>query len=243
MLKHKSGCADVSVDVDIDVGEDHLLLIGVIFLLFSPILILWRNGFIFSPCIRKSILTLFFIIIYILISMSAGWMAEVDGTVIVALVSTILGGLTGYLLEAFIWKRLSLRSFLTLLCFIGGFFLGNLVFAIICASSGWRAAWGYWLISTAIGILGGAISLKLEYGMFHSVIFIGSYLLMRAWTMFFPKQYPSELYIFSEDDVDRKFSPFFWAFVGVYIFGLITGYVSMFYQIKQMEEDCDRPAE
>ena len=64
-----------------------------------------------------------------------------------------------------------------------------------------------------------------------STSFVGSYLFMRSWTLFFPGYYPSEAEII-EADFEITNVGIFWTFIGVFVISFI---VSVIFQTKRKE--------
>ena len=116
-----------------------------------------------------------------------------------------------------------------LLGLAGGFFGGAFLFAVISGVTGgsFDAEWGYWFLSCVCAIAGFALSFK--YGiplMQITTAFVGSYLFMRSWTMFFPGHYPSEAELVKKGDEPLDISGIFWLFVGIFI---VTFTISLTY--------------
>lgn len=63
-----------------------------------------------------------------------------------------------------------------------------------------------------------------------STALVGSYLFMRAWTLFFPGSYPSEeSLIASKGQEALEMDALFWVYVGIFIVSFI---ISLTYQCK-----------
>ncbi len=125
-----------------------------------------------------------------------------------------------------------------LLGLIGGFFSGALVFALIAGMSGWTAVWGYWVISVLLAVVGCVAACYMGKSIvIGSTALVGSYLFMRAWTLFFPGHYPSEAQLMEAPE-ELEFDSIFWVFVGVFVLTFIGTTV---FQCKRDEshEDLD----
>jgi len=123
-----------------------------------------------------------------------------------------------------------MRVLLGLLGLIAGFFSGSVIFALIATASGWNAVWGFWVISSIMAIVGciAAIYLGLPLVM-TATSFVGSYLFMRSWTLFFPGNYPSESELIETKGEDLDIGPIFWVFIGVFVVTFVT---SLTFQCK-----------
>lgn len=87
---------------------------------------------------------------------------------------------------------------IALLGLISGYFMGAFLFTIIASSSGWEAEWGYWLLTSIFAIAGCVLAIQLGVPVVMTLTsLVGSYLFMRAWTLFFPGYYPTETQIVS----------------------------------------------
>ena len=123
-----------------------------------------------------------------------------------------------------------------LLGLVAGFFSGSLVFALVAGMSGWKAVWGFWVISVLMACVGCVAACYLGKSVvLLSTSLVGSYLFMRAWTLFFPGHYPSESQLIDETST-LEFDAIFWVFVAV--FGVCFA-GSVVFQCKYDETDED----
>ena len=161
-------------------------------------------------------------------------MATATGTWVTLGVALVLAIIAGCVV------RRNIRLMLGLLGLIAGFFSGSLVFALISGMSGWNAVWGFWTISAILAIVGciAAVYLGLPLVM-TATSFVGSYLFMRSWTLFFPGNYPSESeLIASKDGEPLELDAIFWVFIGVFA---VSFGISLTYQCKyaKVNEELD----
>ena len=154
------------------------------------------------------------------------------GLIAVLVVGAILGTLLGIFIKRKIWIMVALLGM------VAGFFSGTLIFALIASASGWTAAWGWWVISIIMAIVG----TLLAYGLGKPVVlmatsFVGSYLFVRAWTLFFPGHWPSEAQLMS-DYSSVETDSIFWVFVTLLIISIIG---SICFQTKRgkVHKDLD----
>ena len=165
-------------------------------------------------------------------SLAMSWMVTSTGTIVTLCVALVLGIIAGMVIRRNIWIMIGVLGL------IAGFFSGSLVYALIFSFSGWKAVWGFWLISVAMAVILCVLSCKLGSSLILlSTSFTGSYLFMRSWTLFFPGNWPSETEIMQED-FELETGAIFWVFVGVFVFSFIG---SMVCQSKYSEkhEDLD----
>ena len=230
-MEHSEGCADVGVDVDRAMGwlSDNEWALGIIYLVVGPFIALF--GLKYFHVVTAGITALFIMIVCLYISMSAGWMATTGGTIGVVVVSVNLGIIAGCIVKRYIWLMVGMLGL------VGGFFAGSAIFAILYGTTGWREMWGFWLIAISLALIGmwAACTLGQTVVLFSTAL-IGSYLFMRAWTMFFPEHYPSEADIFSEEAMDLEVDPIFWVFIGVFLASFVG---SASYQYGQGHDNDD----
>jgi len=142
----------------------------------------------------------------------------------------IVGVLVGMLVRRHVWIMVGLLGL------IGGFFSGALVFALIAGMSGWTAAWGYWVISILLAVGGCVAACYLgKTIVIGSTALVGSYLFMRAWTLFFPGHYPSETQLMNDPE-SLEFDAIFWVFVSIFI---VTFIGTAVFQCKRDETHED----
>merc|ERR1712165_376591 len=107
-----------------------------------------------------------------------------------------------------------------LLGLVADWFSGTFVNAFIVAVSGWEASWGFWVISVIMAIVGCVTACYLgKTVVLLSTSMVGSYLFMRAWTLFFPGHWPSEAELIDGTELEPDAE--FWVFFGVFIAGFI----------------------
>lgn len=176
------------------------------------------------PYIVASLVAIFVIGIVTGLSLAFGWMATGLGTGITCGVALVLGIIAGCLV------RRNMRVLLGLLGLIAGFFSGSVIFALIATASGWNAVWGFWLISAIMAIVGCVAAIYLGMPLVMTATsFVGSYLFMRSWTLFFPGNYPSESELIETKGEDLDIGPIFWVFIGVFV---VTFVASLTFQCK-----------
>jgi len=228
---HQDGCPGVDIDKYMGWLEDNQWCIGIIYVVFGPIIALFGQQL--FPIVCAALVAIFILGLVVSISLAFGWMVSTTGTIVVLVVGLLLGVIAGALIKRHIWLMVSLLGL------IGGFFLGALVFSMIAAASGWSAVWGWWVINIAMAIIGAITAYKLGSPVvLLGTSFIGSYLFMRAWTLFFPGHYPSESEIMSNPE-ELELDSIFWVFVGVFAFCFLT---SACVQSKRavVHEDLDK---
>lgn len=225
-LSHKDGCPDVAIDTSEYLGwlSENQWAIGILYLVVGPLLALFGQKW--FPYVTAALVAIFVIGIICSLSLAFGWMASTVGTVVVLVVALILGVLAGILV------RRNIRLMVALLGGVAGFFSGALIFALIASSTGWTAVWGYWLVCSLMAAIG--VVVAFYFGLtvvMLSTAFVGSYLFMRAWTLFFPGHYPSEAELMN-NAANLELDAIFWVFVGVFAVSFIG---SIFYQRKFSE--------
>jgi len=158
------------------------------------------------------------------LSLTFGWMANTTGTVVVLVVAVILGVVAGCLI------RMKIRIMIALLGLVGGFFAGCLLYAIIFSFSSWNAVWGYWVISCFMASIGCVLSCYFGNMTIQFITaFVGSYLFMRSWTMFFPGNYPSEAEIIG-GEFELESVGIFWTYFTVLALSFLG---SVVFQLKR----------
>lgn len=190
--------------------------IGVIYLIVGPLIAVFGSRW--FPYIVAGLVGLFTITIICGASLALGWMGSVGGSIATVCVALILGIVLGCLV------RRRFNWLLGLLGLIAGFFGGSLVFALISGMSGWNAVWGFWVISILLAIVGAVLSIKigLPLVMFATSL-VGSYLFMRAWTLFFPGNYPSESQLVASKGEDSlEMGGIFWLYVGIFLVSFLV---------------------
>ena len=239
----KNGCEFV-VTIESDAGcpvydlseyyswlTDNEWCIGIIYLILGPLLAFF--GLQWFPYVTASLVAVFVITVISGLGLAFGWMNSTGGLIAVLAVALILGILAGCLIRRKIWCMIALLGL------IGGFFSGALIFALIASASGWDAAWGWWVISILMAIIGALVAYWLgKPVVLITTSFVGSYLFMRAWTMFFPGHWPSEATIMN-DAGSIEVDSIFWVFLGLFVVGFITSWCV---QAKRAKVDADLDA-
>merc|ERR1719510_267812 len=136
--------------------------------------------------------------------MAFGWMTSTVGTVVTFIVALILGILAGCIVRRNVWIMVGLLGL------VAGWFSGTFVNAFIVAVSGWEASWGFWVISILMAVIGCVLACYLGTTVvLLSTSMVGSYLFMRAWTLFFPGHFPSEAEIMNNTNT-MDYDAIFW---------------------------------
>ena len=129
---------------------------------------------------------------------------------------------------------------LGVLGFACGFYSGVFFFSIICwcTNGKWNEVWGQYLLAGIFGVTGAIRGIqrgKLIVMIYSSIV--GSYLFMRALTLFFPGDYPSEVeLIHSQGQAALDMGPLFWLYLAIFL--LVNG-ISLWYQQKYHQKDLD----
>ena len=233
VLKHAAGCPTIDVDIEEYLGwiQENQWVIGIVYLIAGPLIALF--GLKWFPYVTASLVAIFVIGLVMALGLAFGWMASTGGTVAVCLVALALGIVAGILIRRNIWLMIGLLGL------VAGFFAGTLLFAIIVSISSWDAVWGWWVIAIGMAAIGCVAACYLGKSVvLLSTALVGSYLFMRAWTLFFPNHYPTEAELLdsgSELEVDG----IFWLFIGVWA---ISSVISVVFQCKyanDAHEDLD----
>jgi hypothetical protein len=232
LMSSSEGCPDVNIDVDKYMGwlEENEWVIGIIYCVVGPLIAFFGTQM--FPIVCAILIAVFVLGLIVSISLAFGWMVTTGGCIAVLCVGAVCGILAGVLIKRHIWLMVALLGA------IGGFFGGALIFSLVCAASGWNAVWGWWVFTIVFAMIGMFAAYKLGAPVvLLTTSFVGSYLFMRSWTLFFPGHYPSEAEIMSnpeELDVDG----IFWVFIGVFAVSFVA---STCVQVKrgQVHEDLD----
>ena len=232
-LVSDAGCATLNVDVDAYMGwlYDNEWVIGLIYVVAGPVIALF--GLQWFPYVAASLIAIFVIGIVTSLSLAFGWMTSTVGTITVLVVALLLGVLAGMLVRRNIWIMIGLLGL------VAGFFSGSLVYALIFGISGWKSVWGFWVISVVMAAVGCVASCYLGKALvLLSTSMVGSYMFMRAWTLFFPGNYPSEAELIDETS-ELDLNAIFWVFIGVFVLSFIG---SAIFQTKRniTHEDLDK---
>lgn len=227
-MTHDAGCPKLNIDLEKYMGwlSDNGWAIGIIYLIAGPLIALF--GLKWFPYVTASLIAIFVIGLTISLSMAFGWMTSTVGTVITFIVALILGILAGCVVRRNVWIMIGLLGL------VAGWFSGTFVNAFIVAVSGWEATWGFWVISILMAVIGCVAACYLgKTVVLLSTSMVGSYLFMRAWTLFFPGHYPSEAEIMDKG-TNLDYDGTFWIFLGLFIVSFIG---TTFFQCRN-KDDC-----
>lgn len=195
--------------------------IGIIYIIAGPLVAIF--GARWFPYIVASLVALFIIVLVCMAGLSLGWMESVGASIAIILVGLALGILAGCLI------RRNIKWMLGLLGLIAGFFGGTLIYALISGmAGGWNAVWAFWVFAVVLAIIGCVLAIYLGMPLVMvATSLVGSYLFMRAWTMFFPGNYPSESKLIEGEDLNM--TGIFWLFIGIFIISFL---MSLYWQCK-----------
>jgi hypothetical protein len=227
-VTHAAGCPVINIDIEKYMGwlSENGWAIGIIYLIAGPIIALF--GLKWFPYVTASLIAIFTIGLCVSLSMAFGWMVTTVGTVVTFVVAFILGILAGCIVRRNVWIMIGLLGL------VAGFFSGTFVHAFIVSVSGWEAVWGYWVIAILMAIIGCVCACYLgRTVVLLSTSMVGSYMFMRAWTLFFPGHYPSEAEVMNNTN-EMDYDSVFWVFVGLFLFSFAG---STFFQCKR-KDDC-----
>ena len=184
------------------------------------------------PIVAATIICIFTLAVFVAMALAFGWMNTVGGSIGCLAAGLVLGVIAAILMKRHVWLLVSLLGG------VGGFFGGAFIFGVIAVTSGWNAVWGFWVIACTMALIGLVVGYKLGAPIvLLTTSFVGSYLFMRAWTLFFPGHYPSESELMNNPE-DLDVDSIFWVFVGVLAVCFLG---SACYQSKrgQVHEDLD----
>jgi len=205
--------------------------IGIIYLVLGPILAIF--GLQWFPYVTASLIAIFIITVVASLGLAFGFMNSTGGLIAVLAVGLLLGILAGCLIRRKIWLMVGLLGL------VAGFFSGALVFALISSASGWTAAWGWWVISIVMAIVGALVTYWLgKPVVLVATSFVGCYLFVRAWTMFFPGHWPSESQMMS-DASNIETDNIFWGFVALFGICLIASICVQRKRMHKIDADLD----
>ena len=227
-VTHDAGCPKINIDLEKYMGwlSDNGWAIGIIYLIAGPPIALF--GLKWFPYVTASLIAIFVIGLTVSLSMAFGWMTTTVGTVVTLIVALILGILAGCVVRRNVWIMVGLLGL------VAGWFSGTFVNAFVVAVSGWEATWGFWVISILMAVIGCVAACYLgRTVVLLSTSMVGSYLFMRAWTLFFPGHYPSEAEIMDKG-TNLDYDGTFWIFLGLFI---VTFIGTTFFQCKN-KDDC-----
>jgi len=138
----------------------------------------------------------------------------------------VAGILVGMIVRRFMPVMVGLLGFIT--CFLGVWY----IFAVISITSGEFYGWLAWTLSLVIGVAGLLCALKFcETFVLIGTSFCGSYMFVRAWTLIFPGNWPSDAEIVSGD---VEINSLFWVFFSLVAFFFV---LSLVWQKKHQEHD------
>ena len=204
---------------------DNTWVIGIIYLVFGPLIAFFGSKL--FPYITSTLVGFFVVTILCSISLNAGWMVSMGGSIATICVAVVLGVIAACIVVRYTWLMISLLGM------VAGFFGGTFLFALISGMTGgnWNAVWGYWVIAVGCAIVGAVLALYLGLPLvIASTSLVGSYLFMRSWTLFFPGSYPSEEALIASKGQDAlEMDTLFWVYVSVFV---VTFLVSITYQCK-----------
>ena len=231
-MTHSAGCPTNSLDTEAILGwlYDNEWAIGLIYLIFGPLIALF--GMKWFPYVCAILVSIFTIVAVLFASLSFGWMTSTLGTILTFVIALILGILLGMLVRRKIWIMVGILGL------VGGFFSGSLVFALIASFANTEAIWLYWVLSVVMCIIGCVAACYLgRTVVLTSTSLVGSYMFMRAWTLFFPGHYPSETDLV-DDTKPLELDNIFWVFVGVF-FVFFAGSVTFQCKHGESHEELD----
>ena len=209
------------VDVVIDESErswfhDNEWLIGIIYLIVGPLIALFGTAW--FPQITACLVSVFVFSTGLTMCMDFGWCATTGGAIGSSIAIVTLALLAGVLV------RKNIFAMIGLLGLVAGFYIGAFIFTIIAGASSWEAAWGYWFFACTFAIAGTLMACKFGVPIVMTcTALVGSYLFMRAWTLFFPGYYPSESQIVSaaghkhDGQDDFQMTGMFWLFIAIFV--------------------------
>jgi len=215
-MSHKDGCADFDVDVYVNWLEDNEWFLGILYLVVGPLLAFF--GLQWFPYVTAILIAFFIFALVTSLGLAMGWMNTTGGLIAVLAVGAVLGIGLGIVVKRRIWIMIALLGL------VAGFFSGALVFALISSATGWTAAWGWWVISILMALIGAFVAYCLgKPVILFATSFVGAYLFMRAFTLFFPGHWPSEAQLMS-DASSVEVDSVFWVFVGLFGVTFLAGF-------------------
>ena len=199
---------------------DNTWAIGIIYVVFGPLIAFFGGKW--FPYITSTLVGLFTVTILCQVSLNAGWMVTMGGSIATIVVAVLLGVVAACIVVRMTWLMLCLLGM------VAGFFGGSFLFALISGMTGgmWNEVWGYWVLAVGCAVVGGVLALYLGLPLVMTCTsLVGSYLFMRSWTLFFPGSYPSEeALIASKGQEALEMDGLFWMYVGIF---LVTFMVSL----------------
>ena len=207
---------------------DNTWAIGIIYVVFGPLIAFFGGKW--FPYITSTLVGLFTVTVLCQVSLNAGWMVTMGGSIATIVVAVLLGVVAACIVVRMTWLMLCLLGM------VAGFFGGSFLFALISGMTGgmWNEVWGYWVLAVGCAVVGGVLSLYLGLPLVMTCTsLVGSYLFMRSWTLFFPGSYPSEeALIASKGQEALEMDGLFWMYVGIFF---VTFMVSLTFQCKYAE--------
>ena len=204
---------------------DNTWCIGIIYVVFGPLIAFFGGKW--FPYITSTLVGLFTVTILCQVSLNAGWMVTMGGSIATIVVAVLLGVIAACIVVRMTWLMLCLLGM------VAGFFGGSFLFAVISGMTGgmWNEVWGYWVLAVGCAIVGAVLALYLGLPLVMTcTALVGSYLFMRSWTLFFPGSYPSEeALIASKGQEALEMDGLFWMYVGIFV---VTFMVSLTFQCK-----------
>jgi len=148
---------------------------------------------------------------------SFGWSDSTIGFICIVIGGLLLALLVGWFVRRHIWMMVSLLGL------VAGFFSGAVIFALIASASGWDDPIGLWIISIIMALVGLYLSYRHGYWLvLIATSFAGSYLFIRAWTIFYPGHWPTERQIIDGNvRTDDMFWIFFFSFILCFICSIL----------------------
>ena len=199
---------------------DNTWAIGIIYVVFGPLIAFFGGKW--FPYITSTLVGLFTVTVLCQVSLNAGWMVTMGGSIATIVVAVLLGVVAACIVVRMTWLMLCLLGM------VAGFFGGSFLFALISGMTGgmWNEVWGYWVLAVGCAVVGGVLALYLGLPLVMTCTsLVGSYLFMRSWTLFFPGSYPSEeALIASKGQEALEMDGLFWMYVGIF---LVTFMVSL----------------
>ena len=192
---------------------DNTWAIGIIYVVFGPLIAFFGGKW--FPYITSTLVGLFTVTILCQVSLNAGWMVTMGGSIATIVVAVLLGVVAACIVVRMTWLMLCLLGM------VAGFFGGSFLFALISGMTGgmWNEVWGYWVLAVGCAVVGGVLALYLGLPLVMTCTsLVGSYLFMRSWTLFFPGSYPSEeALIASKGQEALEMDGLFWMYVGIFV--------------------------
>ena len=238
-MEHEAGCPTNSIDTDAILGwlYDHEWVIGLIYLIFGPLVALF--GVQWFPYVCAALVCIFTFGAIVFGSLSFGLMVTTTGNVVTFILALIVGVLVGMLVRRKIWVMVGLLGL------VAGFFSGSLLFALIYSMTGLEAVWLYWVLSVVMCGLGCVAACYLgKTVVLTSTSLVGSYLFMRSWTLFFPGSYPSETELVNDYE-DLELDSTFWIYIAVFFVAFAGSmtfqckHAKVHEELEELEDDDD----